>query len=59
MFVAKDDGRGVGSREHSLVLGIGQERDLPRSSRLDAGDASDLDVTVAFESATEMLCELA
>jgi hypothetical protein len=59
VFVAEDDGRGVGSREDSLVFGVGEERDLPRSSRLDAGDAGDLDLTVALESATEMLCELA
>ena len=42
-----------------FVLGIGEEGEVARAGILDAGDAGDLDVAVAFEAAPEALGEFA
>ncbi len=52
-IVAQQHGGGARRRQRRQVLGIGDEGEIARARILDAGDAHDLDLAVAFEAAGE------
>ena len=48
-----NDGRGARRRELPHIFFVGDEGQVPRLRLFDAGDAPDLDVTVAFQTAIQ------